>query len=913
MLGQLVRFGLSGVVNTIIDFTIFNLLVYLLSIQSGFLLALINTAAVSAAAVNSYFLNHSWTFNCPNKSSSQVIRFAAATLAGLFLNSLVVTLAGSLIGLWPLPAYLLLNGGKIIASIVSATFNFFAYRSWVFPSVQHSPPTAADFKPFIPGLVSIVIPAYNESNRLPARIQHLGSLLPNRFPAEIIVVNDGSTDNTLQLAEDLAVQYPCLKPLGYSSNQGKGKAVQTGMLAARGEWVIYTDADDTFTADHIQQVADDLRSGEEVVIACRQREGQNRLQGESTLRRLMGRIFNGMVQLLLLPGMNDTQCGLKGFQRKTLEELFPRQTIQRFAFDVEILALAKTMGFRIKELPIAAMDCSGSQVNCLIAPVQMFWDVIKLKMNLLTNRYGLPGGYQPLRQLALVSSLFAAALVVRIPRLWEVPRFIDELKEVQLAYQIYQGKILPLTNVAQDIGALHNFILAALFKIFGPSIYLPRLYVVITAAATVVLLYYLTRQLFGHWAGLIAAGLLMTNGMHILVTHMAWSNCTTPFFFTLAVMAVITAEKYRSGTWLVISGFLWALTLQTHSSIIIFLAVTLFYVLRPQFRRRTGIAVGYYLGAAAALIIGYWNMLYFNVSTLGGSFYWLQHKSYAMENEFNPANYMENLGHLMVQLVRSVGSVYSAYNIGLLYLLHPAFLLVLTLLISGFIYCLRMKHSAFPLWLLIGGILVIPLFNQRYDFYISTRYIMPLIILSIMLVSLAAVQWLEHIKHFYISFPVLRLAAGIAVLVIVLQLFPLYRYYSRVADSNATNQVAFSILSRAENPSCGGPATVVIDEALQLENEPLPYLFSMTRQPFQMLSTGHDLTNQWRQCLSESKTATLVAVLNEETFSRLKDSLSAADVSCLKARIIIPHPSAAERKIYVVEIQREPRAEIENN
>jgi len=114
---------------------------------------------------------------------------------------------------------------------------------------------------------------------------------------------------------------------------------------------------------------------------------------------------------------------------------------------------------------------------------------------------------------------------------------------VQLAYQIYMGEVLPLTNVAQDIGALHNFILALLFKIFGPSIYLPRLYVAVTAAATVVLVYYLTRQLFGRRAGLIAAGLLMTNGMHILVTHMAWSNCTTPFFFILAVMAVNRSGK----------------------------------------------------------------------------------------------------------------------------------------------------------------------------------------------------------------------------------------------------------------------------------------------------------------------------------------------------------------------------------
>jgi len=419
MLGQFVRFGLSGVANTIIDFTIFNLLIHLFSVQSGFPLALINTTAVSAAAANSYLLNRSWTFSSEHQSTFQVIRFIAATTAGLLLNSLVVTLAGNLIGVWPLPAYVVLNGGKIMASVVSATFNFFVYRSWVFPSPQPFPPEEADWKPFIPGLVSIIIPAYNESHRLPDRIRHLGSLLPDRFPLEIIVVNDGSTDETQQIAEHLSVRYPFLKTLGYSPTRERARRCRPACWPPRGSLYCIRMQMTTFTADHIQQVVDELRSGQEIVIACRQREGRNRLQGETMLRRIMGRVFNGIVQLFLLPGMDDTQCGLKGFQRNSLWELFPRQTIRRFAFDVEILTLARAMNYSIKPLPIAAMDCSGSQVNCLTAPVQMFWDLIKLKMNLLTNRYGLPDGYRPLRQMVLVSSLFIAALMVRIPWLWE--------------------------------------------------------------------------------------------------------------------------------------------------------------------------------------------------------------------------------------------------------------------------------------------------------------------------------------------------------------------------------------------------------------------------------------------------------------------------------------------------------------
>lgn len=903
MLGQLCRFGVSGFINTIIDFSLFNIFVYFSGIHSGILLALINSAAVGIAAINSYYLNRNWTFNGRTSGSrTQVFRFIGATLTGLLLNSLIVTAVGNLTPVIPLPGIISLNAGKILASGISATWNFFTYRHWVFPCRQTAP---AHDRSCISGLVSVIIPAYNEAERLPARLQNLAATLPGFFPTEIIIVDDGSNDRTLAIIKNLAEQFPFIKGLSYSTNCGKGKAVQNGIQASRGEYLIYTDADHTFTAYHIRQIALELQSGADIVIGCRGRCQGHGLEGESALRKMMGRVFNGLVQGILLPGIEDTQCGLKGFQRAAALDVFSRQTINRFAFDVEILVLARRLGYIIKQFPVTGMDCNGSRVNCWLAPFQMGLDLIKIRGNLLTNRYALPGGNQSILELGLMSSLFTAALAVRIPWLWEVPRFIDELKEVQVAYLIYAGENFPLHNAAQDIGALHNYILALLFKICGPSIYWPRLYVAVTGALTVVLLYYTTGRLYGRKAGLLAAVLLLTNGMHILVTHMAWSNCTTPFFFTLALIAVLNAEKLRSGWWLILSGLLWGLALQTHSSIIIFVLVTLVYVLRPRFRSNTCISPVYYIGSALAFMLAYLNMILFNIRSGGGSIRWLTHKPYALESQISINHYLLNLRELLLELARSLGSIYTTYDHEWQYLIHPVFLLVSLLLLTGLYRSIRKKVNL-PVWLLLGGIILIPVFNKRYDFYISTRYIMPLVLTAIMIIGMSARHWYESFKKPGFRNLSAKTAAFLVVVLVSLQLLPLYHYCREVADTNASNRMALTILSLAGDTGGDQPPRVLIDSTLSLENEPLPYLFTLRQQPYQILASGVEQPGEWLNCLQPTSEDRLVAVMNEQTFHRLKNWIEPARISILNSRIVIPTTSSEHRQIYVVEMNHPP-------
>ncbi|WP_054692342.1 glycosyltransferase [Syntrophomonas palmitatica] len=257
MPGQLLRFGLTGLINTLMDFGIFNILLFFTGAASSLAIGLINIVAIGMAAVNSYFLNQCFTFQTKTKSHfSQGLRFAAATIMGLFINTLVVIFATHNLHLFPYPNYIVLNLSKILGAILSASWNFLTYRFWVFQTAGSE--ASWGKQETVEGLTSIIIPAYNESQRLPARLEQLARILPSYFPVEIIIVDDGSSDNTWQLCEAIRHHYDCISCLSYFPNQGKGKAVRTGMKSARGEFLIFTDADSTFDIEHIKQVAECL-------------------------------------------------------------------------------------------------------------------------------------------------------------------------------------------------------------------------------------------------------------------------------------------------------------------------------------------------------------------------------------------------------------------------------------------------------------------------------------------------------------------------------------------------------------------------------------------------------------------------------------------------------------------------------
>lgn len=395
LLEQIFKFGITGLVNTIIDFGLFNLLVAMTGIHSGWQVGLLNAAAVTAAMINSYLMNRRWTFNEISHSRNSLMRFVLASIIGILINSLVVTAVSNLCRSLPLSIYLVLNAGKIIGAILSSTWNFIAYRNWVFQDVEELDCSFEVETAAVKGMVSIIIPAYNESLRLPQRLRRLATSAQSHVTVEIVVVDDGSTDNTRELVKEISQEFQFIRCLSYMPNQGKGYAVKTGMLNAQGEYIIFVDADETFSWEHIQQILDRLQAGQQVAVGARNSGGSGRVAGESRLRYLMGRTFNLLIQMVILPGCPDSQCGLKGFSREAAREIFSRQLLRGFAFDVEVLALARALQFDVAYVPVEASDCPGSSVNRFLSPFYMALDILRVKLNLGLRRYDVPGKSVP--------------------------------------------------------------------------------------------------------------------------------------------------------------------------------------------------------------------------------------------------------------------------------------------------------------------------------------------------------------------------------------------------------------------------------------------------------------------------------------------------------------------------------------
>jgi glycosyltransferase involved in cell wall biosynthesis len=228
--------------------------------------------------------------------------------------------------------------------------------------------------------VSIVIPAYNEAERLPATLMQLGQFLrAEDYRAEVVVVDDGSSDDTAGVVERAAAADPLLR-LVRAPHRGKGAAVRRGMLEARGAARVMCDADLSMPAYELPKLLAPLAAGADVALATREGAGARRI-GEPELRHLMGRVFNTLVRLFAVPGLHDTQCGFKAFTAASAEALFGRGTIDGFGFDVEVLYLARKRRLRLVEVPIAWYYQASSRVSPVRDTIRMVRDVLRVRWN----------------------------------------------------------------------------------------------------------------------------------------------------------------------------------------------------------------------------------------------------------------------------------------------------------------------------------------------------------------------------------------------------------------------------------------------------------------------------------------------------------------------------------------------------
>ncbi len=236
--------------------------------------------------------------------------------------------------------------------------------------------------------LSIVIPAYNEADRLPSTLtQLLGHLAPQERSFEVVVVDDGSVDATASIVRDFSLLDSRIRLIRHDRNRGKGFAVRTGVLAAAGDRVLVADADGSTPFSELARLEAALDAGFDIAIGSRALAGADDHVKTVWYRKAIGRVFSFIVAMLVVDGIADTQCGFKIFTRSAAEVLFKAQRLDSYAFDVEVLYLARRLGLKVDEILLDWTNRPGSKVNLVIDPARMFLDLLRIRYWGTAGRY----------------------------------------------------------------------------------------------------------------------------------------------------------------------------------------------------------------------------------------------------------------------------------------------------------------------------------------------------------------------------------------------------------------------------------------------------------------------------------------------------------------------------------------------
>jgi dolichyl-phosphate beta-glucosyltransferase len=227
--------------------------------------------------------------------------------------------------------------------------------------------------------LSIVIPAHNEETRLPRALGQVFAFLDNQdYSSEVIVVENASTDRTLEVAQKFGLNFPNLRVL-HEDMPGKGRAIRRGVLEAHGEYRFSADADLSMPVEEVNRFLPPACSSD-IAIASREAPGAIRYN-EPAYRHLTGRIYNYLIRSLVLPGLQDTQCGFKCFRASVAEDVFRFQTLTGWSFDVEILYISRRHGYTFSEIGVPWYYYPGSKVNVLHDSWRMFFDLLTIRRN----------------------------------------------------------------------------------------------------------------------------------------------------------------------------------------------------------------------------------------------------------------------------------------------------------------------------------------------------------------------------------------------------------------------------------------------------------------------------------------------------------------------------------------------------
>ena len=232
--------------------------------------------------------------------------------------------------------------------------------------------------------ISIIIAAFNEEKRIiPSLLKIKEYINKQNIPYEIIVVDDGSTDHTHTVVRDLIKDIPYLKVIHYAPNKGKGHALRTGVLASKGEIILLSDADLSTPIEELSKLLPLIYNHKcDIAIGSRALALSEIVKKQPWWRQSMGKFFNKLVKALVIEDFKDTQCGFKVFRGDIARSLFKEAQIDRFAYDVEILAIGKKKGCKIVEAPVRWINSPESKVNPVKDSLQMFGDLLKIRMTI---------------------------------------------------------------------------------------------------------------------------------------------------------------------------------------------------------------------------------------------------------------------------------------------------------------------------------------------------------------------------------------------------------------------------------------------------------------------------------------------------------------------------------------------------
>jgi len=235
---------------------------------------------------------------------------------------------------------------------------------------------------------SIIIPAYNESVRIgPTLDRVLAYMQQQGWEAEIVVVNDGSRDGTAEIVRAYAGGSASVRLVENPGNCGKGYSVRNGILHAKGAVVLFTDADLSSPIEEAAKLLDAIHRGCDVAIGSRWLRSDLQTARQPIHRQVLGRAFNLALKVVLGLSFKDTQCGFKAFKQQAARDIFGRQVIRRWGFDPEILFLARQLGYKTKEIPVAWAHDERSKINPLIDGMSMLLDMFRIRWNSISGKY----------------------------------------------------------------------------------------------------------------------------------------------------------------------------------------------------------------------------------------------------------------------------------------------------------------------------------------------------------------------------------------------------------------------------------------------------------------------------------------------------------------------------------------------